>query len=89
MSTCCSVDRKSSDMIAKTLGVTCSKKCELVLALAFIKAPEELVQIAYRLATDADASAIRLARMMINLSPLVTEVLAKQTLRRAGYDVRE
>ncbi len=76
-------------MLAKTLGVRCSRKCELVLALSYVKAREELLRIAYRLAADADTSALRLARRIQELPVTVADELAKQTLRRAGFEAWE
>ncbi len=71
-------------MVAKTLGIHCSKRCELLLALTYLRAKDSLLAVAHRIANDSSFSAIELAKALQSVSSVEGEKLAKLTLKEAG-----
>ncbi len=71
-------------MLAETLGINCSKRCELLIAYTCIREPENIVRIAYRLGNDGDLSAVQLARRLQDLPPDVAQGMSVRTLVEAG-----
>ena len=67
-------------MIAAAAGVHCTKRCETVLAIAYVMAQDSLVSIAHRLANDKDKSAIALAKKLVSMPSERARALALQTI---------
>ena len=74
-------------MIARTFGVSCSRRSELFLAFAYLRCPEKLVSFSYHLVDDFDLSALSLARRLQELPVKSAELLAVCTLRMAGFEI--
>lgn len=71
-------------MLAQSLHISCSKRCELLLALTCVLAPESLIPVAARLATNEERSATRLATLLAELPRDQAKALCLKTLLHAG-----
>ena len=67
-------------MIADYFGIVCSKRCELLLAFAYLRKESSMVDLAHRIINDGEMSAIRLAESLSVLPRVEGELLARQTL---------
>ena len=67
-------------MLSSVFGISCSRRCEQLLALAFIKDPRSVVAVAHRLANDAELSAVRLATALCELPADRALLLARETI---------
>lgn len=71
-------------MISRTFGIECTRRCELVLALANIKSRPSLIAIAERLQSDGSQSALTLASLLDAMPEHQAKVLSLRTLERAN-----
>lgn len=67
-------------MLGSIFGISCSRRCEQLLALAFIRDPTSVVSVAHRLANDAELSAVRLAMALSALPIDRAMLLARETI---------
>jgi hypothetical protein len=74
-------------MIADILHVTCTKRCELLLALTTVIDPNNLISIASKLGTDSNRSAIHLAEKLTKLPHNRARELSLKTLADAGMQI--
>lgn len=70
--------------IAAHFGISCSQRCELLIAFAYTVAPQETVSIAHRLSSDGTMGAVRLATALSELPPNLARELVAQELLRNG-----
>lgn len=76
-------------MLARTVEIPCSKRCELVLALAYLQARQNMVAIAHCLSNDREKTAVAFAKKLLSLPESSATALAKQTLDNAGVRFNE
>ena len=69
-------------MLSSVIGIQCSKRCELLLALAYLSDPERVVSVAHCIANDSARSAIRIAKALLALPVEQGARLARETLAR-------
>lgn len=72
-------------MICKTLQISCSQRCELLMALSYVLAPNSILPIAYKLAPNKDNSAVTIARALTKLPRSAATRLAKATIAGEDY----
>ena len=74
-------------MIAKTFGISCSKRCELLLAFTYVMSRKSLVPIAQRLTNDRDLSAVNIAKALQQLPEKQARQLSLSTMAQAGMSI--
>ncbi len=74
-------------MMASSLNIHCSRRCELLLCLSYLLTPEAVTSIASKLATNRDQAARNLAQAMMSLSPQYVRDLSLKTLANAGMSI--
>jgi|GEM_PF-5633859 len=72
-------------MLSEVLRIKVSKRCQYLLALAFLKRPDEIKTIAAYLESDDKFSAIKLAEALAVLPEKQARELCEQTLSAIGY----
>lgn len=73
-------------MLARSLGIACSRRCELLLCFAYLAAREAVPALAHRLVNDANRSAVTLAQHLLELPQDRARELARETLAQAGIN---
>jgi len=76
-------------MLAKTFGIECSKRCERLLAFAYLEGRDKVKKIAYCVSNDCELSAVRLAERLSSLPEAKAVELSEDTLRMQGPKARE
>lgn len=71
-------------MLAETLGIYCSKRCESFVALAILHSPHRICELVQCLVQDASRGATQLAAAVETLPSATATDLAKQTLAQYG-----
>lgn len=71
-------------MLAQTLGVNCSNRCESFVALAILHSPERICELVQCLVQDASRGATQLAAAVEALPEATAQSLAIQTLAQYG-----
>ena len=71
-------------MLAESLGVICSKRCESFIALAILHSPERICELVQCLVQDASRGATQLAAAAESLPQSAARALAIQTLAQYG-----
>lgn len=74
-------------MLREMLQVSCSERCELLLALTNIVARERLLECAHVLVTDPSRSAVQLAERLLALPDREARELSLATLSSAGIAI--
>ena len=74
-------------MLRETLGIRCSERCELLLAMTNVLAPERLLEVAHSLAMDTERAAVRIAERLTELPREDAVWLSRSTLVRAGVHI--
>ncbi len=71
-------------MLSSKFNIHCSIRCELLLALAYLRDSSQVVSISHHLGNDPARSATRLAESLSTLPTEEALALSKKTLEDAG-----
>ena len=72
-------------MLAQHYGISCSKRCETAVALAWLLSPEGAVEIIRALLQGRDRPADALLALLYGSEPQRARKLCEQTLRSVKY----
>ena len=75
-------------MLGRYLGVQCSKRCEQLLAMAYVLERRQIVQLAHHIVNDSSRSAERVAKALLALPEEEATRVVQETLSNAGISMK-
>ncbi len=73
-------------MLREHFGIQCTKRCEEILALAYLNKRVDAVAVAHTLPSSERANAVKLAQALLGVPVGVGELMAVQSLRSRSTD---